>query len=102
VASSRRGLEKAHGTKAVPWLPASVQGEGVAQGNANAIANGVQGKSGGFGFSILDFGLKGAAGLGAGRFLIFDFGFWIEQDAAGDAKDREQVTGDRLQVTGDR
>jgi hypothetical protein len=52
-----------------------VKGESVARGNGNAFANGVQGKSGDFGFSILDFGLKGAAGLGAGQ--IFDFRFWI-------------------------
>jgi hypothetical protein len=33
----------------------------------------VQGESGDFGFSILDFGLKGAAGLGAGEISDFRF-----------------------------
>jgi hypothetical protein len=40
-----------------------VQVDRVAQGNANAFAKGVQGKF--------------------GRFWIFDFGFWIEEDAGG-------------------
>ena len=39
----------------------------------------------------------GVRGWGLGKFLIFDFGFWIEENAAGagGANDRGQVTGNR-------